>query len=623
MQPGVAVHFKSCNAMKTKYECRASVALAALMLALSGCIQDEILYAGTSNSDTVSENTATDSSSSGSSSGGTTSGGGSSSGTGTVTAPVITVEEVAADRVANTTFDRTIRIVYAAAGATVTGDENKIVSVNGNDVTVDNTGDTAEKVKFVLSGKSSDGFFKVYNSQRQAIVLDGLDLKNPAGAAINNQGKKRCFVVVQGDNALADGPSYTDTPSDEDEKGVFFSEGQLLFSGDGTLTVTATGKSGIVSDDYVRFLAAPVVKVTSSAGHGIRGKDAVIVTDGTLTADVSAQMKKGVSSDSLVRIEGGATTLKITGGTAYDSEDKDYSGSAGVKADQVFQMLGGSLTVTNAGTGGKGISGDGAGYFQGGTVSVTVTGSNYGSSSSGGRPGSSSSSSSSVAAKGIKFDGNLYFTGASVQVSAKAHEGIESKGTILVSDGMVSSVSSGDDAINASSTFTITGGFVSGISSANDGLDANGNLYIKGGVVYAAGAGSPEVAVDANTEGGYKLYVEGGVLFAIGGLENGASLSQGCYSASSWSRGTWYGVTVGSTSHAFKTPSSGGSGLIVSGASQPSVQAGVTATGGTASPDGAARLDCTLSGGSSVSLSAYSGGNGMGGNGMGGGWGPR
>ena len=65
MQPGVAVHFKNCNAMKTKYECRASVALAALMLALSGCIQDEILYAGTSNSDAVSENTATDSSSSG------------------------------------------------------------------------------------------------------------------------------------------------------------------------------------------------------------------------------------------------------------------------------------------------------------------------------------------------------------------------------------------------------------------------------------------------------------------------------------------------------------------------------------------------------------------------------
>ena len=609
MQPVVAVHCKNYNEMKTKYECRASAVLAALLLALSGCIEDELLYAGTPDSDVATENT--------SSSGTSTSGGSSASGT--ETAPVVTVEEVAADQIANTTFDRTIRVVYAAAGATVTGDENDIVSVSGNDVTVDNTGDGAEKVKFVLSGKTSDGFFKVYSDRRQAIVLDGLDLKNPAGAAINNQGKKRCFVVVQGENALADGASYTDTPSDEDEKGVFFSEGQLVFSGDGSLTVTATGKSGIVSDDYVRFLAAPVVKVTSSAGHGIRGKDAVIVTDGTLKAEVSAQMKKGASSDSLVRFEGGSTTLNITGGAAYDSEDKDYSGSAGVKADQVFQMLGGSLTVTNSGTGGKGISGDGPGYFQGGTVSVTVTGSNYGSSSSGGRPGGSSSGSSSVAAKGIKFDGNLYFTGASVQVSAKSHEGIESKGAILVSDGMVCSVSSGDDAINAGSTFTIEDGFVSGISSANDGLDANGNLYIKGGIVCAAGAGSPEVAVDANTEGGYKLYVEGGVLFAIGGLESGASLSQGCYAASTWSKGTWYGVTVGSTSHAFRTPSSGGSGLIVSGASQPSVLAGVTAAGGTASPDGAARLDCTLSGGSAVSLSAYSGGGG----GWGGGWRPR
>ena len=108
------------------------------------------------------------------------------------------------DLIANTEFDRTISIVFAPSGATVSGDKKGIVTINGNQVTVDNTS-TKEKVMYKLSGSASDGFFKVYSKNKQAIVLDGLDLTNPNGAAINNQGKKRCFVVVNGSNSLSDG----------------------------------------------------------------------------------------------------------------------------------------------------------------------------------------------------------------------------------------------------------------------------------------------------------------------------------------------------------------------------------------------------------------------------------
>ena len=148
------------------------------------------------------------------------------------------------------------------------------------------------------------------------------------------------------------------------------------------------------------------------------------------------------------------------------------------------------------------------------------------------------------------------------------------------------------------------------------------NMYIEGGVVYAISAGGAEVALDANTEGGAKLYVNGGTLFAIGGLENGASLGQTCYQASSWSKNTWYGLTVGDTTYAFKTPSSGGNGLVVSGSSEPSLLSGVSVSGGTSAFNGMAAFDASVSGGSSVSLSAYSGGSGMGGPGGGGMGGP-
>lgn len=539
------------------------------------------------------------------------------------------------DNVANTEFDRTIYITWASSGATVTGDGNGIVSVSGGNVTADNTG-TDEKVIYELSGTTSNGSFKLYSDRKQALVLNGVSITNPSGAAINVQGTvaspskgKRTFVVVNGSNTLADGSSATySTTGSEDMKAVFFGEGQLVFSGSGSLTINANnkqGKAGLTSDDYVRFMSSPTVTVNagSSAGHGVRGKDYILVSNGTINATVAADMKKGFSSDSLVRFDGGVTTIKVTGGSAYDSDDEDYSGSAGIKADQLFVMNDGTLTITNSGVGGKGISVNSddtsithAAYFNGGTVNIKVTGANY--------------TTGDVSAKGIKvgskytkssktyYTGACYFAGGKVYVSAQKNEAIECKGTIDVTDGDVYAYSASDDAVNSASTFTVSGGFLCGIATSNDALDANGNFYIKGGVVYAAGATSPELAIDANTEGGYKLYVQGGTIFAIGGLESGASLTQSCYSASSWSKNTNYALTVGSTTYVFKTPSSGGSPLVVSGASTPTLKSGVTVSGGTSYFDGYATVGGSVSGGSTVSLSSYSGGNSGGGPGGGG-----
>ena len=245
--------------------------------------------------------------------------------------------------------------------------------------------------------------------------------------------------------------------------------------------------------------------------------------------------------------------------------------------------------------------------------------------------------------KGIKAAGAVTISGGKIYVttSGRNGEGIESKSTLDITGGEVA-VTAYDDAINAASHLTISGGYVYACATNNDGIDANGNCYIKGGLIYAIGASSPEVAIDANTEGGYKLYVQGGTLVAIGGLENNASLSQTCYSVgssssggggrwfasaagpggggpggnggSSWTANTWYALTVGSTTFAFKTPSSGGTAMVVSGSTTPTLQSGVTASG-TRLFNGVGYYPATVSGGSSVSLSSYSGG------GMGGGFG--
>ena len=508
-------------------------------------------------------------------------------------------------------FDLTVRVVYSASGATVTGTTDSVkAAVDGAGVTITNS--STKKVRYQLSGTTTNGFFKLYSSRKQALVLDGVSITNPSGAAINIQSGKSVYVVLNGESSLRDGSSYS-TPSGEDQKAAFFSEGQLLFSGEGSLTVTAVGASAITSDDYLKF-SEGTVSVSSTAGHGLRGKDSVIVAGGNIGITVSASGRKGITTDGSCTIAGGDIVVKVSGGTAAES-DGSYSGSAGIKADSLFTITGGTVAITNSGQGGKGISGDQDGLFYGGNVSVTVTGSNYGSSSGGGGPwgGGGGTSSNSVGAKGIKFDGNLTFAGAEVSVSAASHEGIEAKGTLTISNGVVYSYSKSDDAINSGSHMTVTGGYVCGHSAGNDGLDANGNMYIRGGVVYAIGKSSPEVALDANTEERYTLYVEGGTLIAIGGLERGATLTQACYSSSSWSKNVWYGLTVGDSKYCFKTPSSGGTTLVVSGAEAPTLYKSVT------SGSGANYFNDTFivggesfSGGTRVTLSSYTGGSGGG-----------
>lgn len=527
------------------------------------------------------------------------------------------------DQESNTVFTRTITVVFSDQdGATVTGDENGIVTVNGNQVTVDNTA-YDETVRYELSGSSSNGFFKLYSNNRQEVVLNGLALTNPNGAALNNQGKKRCYLVVNGTNKLADSASATySTADDEDMKAVLFSEGQMLVSGSGQLTVealNAQSKSAITTDDYLYISETPVLTVNagSKAGHGVRGKDYVRIAGSTLKVTTQAAMKKGINSDGFVLVEDGDITVNVSGGTAYDSEDKEYAGSAGVKADHYFGMTGGTLTITNTGAGGKGIragnydyyaenGGLSDSYITGGTLTVSTTG----------------SESNGVSSKGIKigfkegsgrsylYGGSLLIGGGNIKVTCTKSEGVEAKGNLTIKDGQLYVTSSSDDAINCQGELNMTGGYVYCNSSGNDGIDSNGNMVLSGGYLFAITTkGTPEVAVDANTEGGYRLYIKSGAtVVAYGGLENGYSAEQSVYSMSC-TAGGWNALYGGSSYlAAFKVPS-GISSVAVSAPSlsegYKSVSVGETLCSGVWSADG-------ISGGTAVSLSTYSGGQGGG-----------
>ena len=520
------------------------------------------------------------------------------------------------DYIENTTFDKTITVTFSQSGnAFVSGDESGIVSINGNDVIA--TNNTDQVIKYVLTGETSDGFFKLYSTKKQAIVLNSVSITNPDGAAINNQSKKRTFIVLNDGtkNYLTDGANYSDATDSEDMKGCFFSEGQLIFSGSGYLEVDANCKAGIRSDDYVRTMPKANIWVDASSGNGIRGNEAVILTGGVVNINVTGTADKGISTDGEVRIEGGRTTIFTSGGYEYDSDENDYSACSGIKADSVININGGELNIKSTGTGGKGLNCDDEININDGVVRIITTGKRQ------------KDSKGSVSPKGIKADGKINVSGGQTQVrlegTGDGTEGIESKSEIHIEAGTVESYSY-DDAINSAGNLYIDGGYVYARSYNNDAIDANKNLYINGGVVIAEGAGQPECGLDAAEQ--YKAYINGGTVIAIGGgMQAIDSSSKQASIAISASMGMKVGILDGSKAIlAYTTPSSNcGTALMISSPSFKSgssytLRAGCEVSGGTSFYN--LTTGCTIGSGSqSLDVTASTGVNGSMGGGMGGG----
>lgn len=469
----------------------------------------------------------------------------------------LSVDENDDDYIENTSFASTIIVTFSTSGAaTVEGDDSGIIKINGNDVIA--TNETGKVIKYVLTGTTNDGFFKLYSTKKQAIVLNGVKITNPDGAAINNQSKKRTFIVLEEgtNNYLADGTKYTDAVDDEDMKACFFSEGQLIFSGKGYLEVDGNCKAGIRSDDYVRILPQTNIFVDSSSGNGIRGNDAVIITGGVININVTGTADKGISTDGYFQVDGGRTTILTSGGYEYDEDDADYTACAGVKADSLITINNGILNIKSTGTGGKGLNCDDKININGGEIHIITTGKRQ------------KDISGSVSPKGIKADGDITIKGGYIQVrcsgTGDGTEGIESKGELTIDGGTIESYCY-DDAINCAGNLNINNGYLYARSTNNDGIDANMNLYINGGVVIAEGGGGAECGIDAAER--YSAFINGGTVIAVGGGMQGiSSQSKQASIAVSASTGLTIGLVSGSTAIlGYTTPSSNtGNSLMIS-----------------------------------------------------------
>ena len=136
------------------------------------------------------------------------------------------------DYVENSPWNKVINITFDGEAVAISGTvPGVMVQTSGAHVTVVNM---SGPVKFAVSGKTLNGSLKFYGDKRFQVLLDGAEITNPTGAAINNQGSKTMYVVLADGtvNRLQDGAEYT-MVDEEDQKAALFSEGQMVFSGKG------------------------------------------------------------------------------------------------------------------------------------------------------------------------------------------------------------------------------------------------------------------------------------------------------------------------------------------------------------------------------------------------------
>ena len=338
-------------------------------------------------------------------------------------AETITEDEEApdyGDYVENTAWSTTVRINFDGDTATVTGTTSSIfATIDGAHVTITSA---AKRVRYIVTGTTANGSIKFYSERKFQLQLNGADITNPTGAAINNQcGKSFYLVVNEGtDNTLRDGETYT-MVENEDQKGTLFSEGQILVSGKGQLNIYSVGRHCMASDDYVFVRPGTKLYLNSTSGHGIKAKDYLYIKGGVINMEMAADGAKGINCDSLITITGGRTTILTSGTSKMETDSLGNpvsTGCAGVKSDRNITMTGGTLNILCTGDDAKGINVAEPFLFTGGELNVVLTGKQ-----------------SSVAPKGVKCDTDCTIQGGSFYSCAPNGRALDVDGTLTIQDG--------------------------------------------------------------------------------------------------------------------------------------------------------------------------------------------
>ncbi|MCQ2110431.1 MAG: carbohydrate-binding domain-containing protein [Bacteroidaceae bacterium] len=416
----------------------------------------------------------------------------------------VPTDELAADYndfLENYETTKTVIITYNGNSATYTGVVSGIkITCDGAHVQV---ASAVGKVCYELRGATSNGSFKITSDKKFRLKLNGVSITNPTGAAINIQSGKAAYVMLASGtrNQLADGKEYSMVPG-EDMKGTIFSEGQLLFSGSGSLSVRSLSAHGISSDDYIRFRSNCGDISIDAAKDGISPKDRFVMYGGNVTikaGDDGIDVKQGYMSICGGKLD--VTAVDNGLATLYSQNDTTY-----------MEIKGGFVKVNTTGAKGHAICSTGKLTIDGGVIQSTVEGdaskavNAYGKAliansritlMTGGSPVYDESETDYSSAAGIRSRSNLDITDSQIGVVSrgKGGKGINCDAAVTLQNSAVTVITEGDALESGSdkvksrgvdaASLTVKEGTELNISSTHNAIRTTGTATIAGGETFA------------------------------------------------------------------------------------------------------------------------------------------
>ncbi|MDR2382382.1 MAG: carbohydrate-binding domain-containing protein [Prevotellaceae bacterium] len=408
------------------------------------------------------------------------------------------------------------KLVVGGAAKHAIASSKKSITVRGGDITVTSA---------VSDGLHAEvGFAQSGGSLNITASGDGID----AGS-----GKAE---IMGGNIQIVS--SVNDTKGIKADAGITINNGVIVMSVSGAQSKGISSKSAITINGGNISVVTSGITVLEEAENGydpsyctaIKSDADVIVTGGTIQLEsrASADGGKGISADGDILISGGTLNLTTAGdGKVYtniNGSPDSYTATC-IKSDRNISILGGNITCSSSGTGGKCINADGTitiGNKNANNADVILTAGTSGerfyvSGNYNGRQGGFGDNGTDYAnPKAVKCEGNMTINSGTVYINCtqktEGGEGLESKSLLTVNGGNIN-IHTYDDCINAGTGIVINGGNIFCAALGQDAIDSNSTLTINGGLTIANGVRGDGEAFDAERN----FQVNGGIIVGTHG----------------------------------------------------------------------------------------------------------
>ncbi|MGX7243399.1 carbohydrate-binding domain-containing protein [Enterococcus quebecensis] len=305
------------------------------------------------------------------------------------------------------TYDETTatKITLKDAGSTIDGSG---VSEKNNTISITAGG------TYILTGNYKGQIKINANNETVHLVLKDVSISNDSASAIYvEQAKKVITTLAEGSkNSLSDGTDYVFASADQTEPdATFFSKDDLTINGTGTL------------------------EIIGNYSNGIRSKDDLIITNGTINVTAKNNALKGKDSISIAE---GIFSLKTVEGDGMQANNSTDVNKGWIAID------GGTFTIQS------------------------------------GNDGIQAETNLSIAKADINIQTAKGYDDQSIDTTA-SYKGLKASGNIIIDDGSFD-LNTADDSIHANAAVTINDGTFS-LASVDDGIHANTDLLINKGKI--------------------------------------------------------------------------------------------------------------------------------------------